>query len=299
MKLITLIMLAGLAACSSTSDKKSSESKIPSPDAFKKKERPLSNRDVPDYYSANIPAMSPALQDETLDRLSRDEADKAPASADPLMSMSLACGKGNFEEAFATASRAFQKYQKVAAYWNQVANCHLNQGNSRKALLFYNKALEVSPDYAPAMNNIGVLYSRQGQDQKALVAFEKASKSSRFSKTPRYNLARLYLSYGLADEALPIFDGLLSESPKDADLLNGVATAHFIKAQYAEAVGHYKRIPGQLSAEPEVGLNYAWSLGKLGKADEARKVFRSVRVPTNPEQKNYHGAVARLLGENE
>lgn len=298
MKCSTLIMLSFLAACASTKNKvegprdQSSEVKR---ETFKK-EKQLTINEVPDYYSLTSKTLNPALQDETIDRYSADEISKMAESNDPLLEMSLRCTKKDFSNAFAVASRAFNRYQKIPAYWNLIGNCHLAQGASRKALLFYNKALEMSPNYVPALNNIGVLYSRQGEDQKALVAFERANKQSPFSKTPRYNLARLYLVYGIAQSALPLFQGLLNESKDDVELLNAVANCHFILADYPKALSHFKLIPPQLLRRAELGLNFALTLKKSGRLEDARKIFDSIETPKSKELRDYYSVVGHQLG---
>jgi tetratricopeptide (TPR) repeat protein len=190
----------------------------------------------------------------------------------------------------------FDRYQKIPAYWNQVANCHLNQGSDKKALLFYNKALEVSPSYVPALNNIGVLYSRQGQDQKAIVAFERAHSHSKFSKTPRYNLAKTYLTYGLAAEALPLFQGLLSEAPNDVDLLNAVGSSHFLLSDYPRAWSYFQKIPQNLWGRPEIGLNLAVTLNNINRQSDALKVFNGISKPSKEELVRYYSSVANHLG---
>lgn len=293
-----LIPLLILAACSSKPDK-APRKEIQVRNEDFKKEKPITSAQISDYYQTSAKSKNPALQDETLDRMSGDEFSSVNASADPLLDISIRCMKRDFENAFAIAAKNFNKYQKVAPYWNQVANCHLNQGSYRKALLFYNKALEVKPGYVPALNNIGVMYSRQGQDQKALVAFERANAQSRFSKTPRYNLATLYQTYGMADSALPIFESLLNESPTDVDLLNSVASAHFILSNYPQALAHFERIPKSEWKRPEIGLNLAMTLKKSGKASEANDVFDEINKPTGSALKRYYSVIKNQLGDAE
>lgn len=290
-----LPVLLVLVSCSSIKDKKPSEAPVVKNEAFKKP-RALKNGEVPDYYQPQAVGINPALQDETLDRYTKEELSGLITSADPMMDISVRCSKGDFEGAFSAASKAFNQYQKVATYWNQIANCHLNQGNHRKALLFYNKALEVRPNYIPALNNIGVMYSRQGQDQKAQVAFESATKQSRFSKTPRYNLAKLYLTYGLVETALPIVQGLLEQSPQDLDLLNANASAYFLMSDYTKAMSFYQRIPQNFWASAEVGLNLSMTLKKLGKAKEASEVFSRIPEPRSMNLKRYYSMIGKQLG---
>ncbi len=291
-----LIPLLLLAACSSTPEKKSGPAPDSTPTPSFQKEKPLRSSDVADFYAGATSVMTPALQDETLDRYSAKDLEGVKTAGDPLLEISVRCSRGEFAEAFKVASSAYHRYQKVPAYWNQVANCHLNSGSSRKALLFYNKALEMSSNYVPALNNIGVMYSRQGQDQKALVAFERANREAKFAKTPRYNLARLYLTYGLADAALPLFQGLLSQSPTDIDLLTAVATTYFIQADYPRALESYRAIPRASWTRAEVGLNLALTLQKLGDKIEAQKVFDKIADPKTANLQRYYATVRSKLG---
>ena len=297
MKFLALLIL--VAACSSGQKKQPRNSDAPvevSRESFKK-ERALKNSEIPDYYQAAVASQNPALQDETLDRYSAEEISALADTTDPLVEISFRCSRGDYDRAFQVASKNFNRYQKVAAYWNQVANCHLNQGNHRKALLFYNKALEVKSNYVPALNNIGVMYSRMNQDQKALVAFERANKASKFAKTPRYNLAKLYLTYGLAEPALPIFKGLLGSSPDDQDLLKSVANSYFLLSDYQSASGYFQKMNKALWSRPEVGLNFAVTLKKLGRTEDARKIFSDVEKPKNPGLARYYTSVEKYLGD--
>lgn len=294
----SFLALIFLASCASAPEKKNTKAPVVKNEVFKKP-KALTNSEISDFFEGNEKSLNPALQDETMDRLSKDELQNVKASGDPLVDMSIACAQKDFTSAFETASKNFNQYQKVAPYWNVVANCHLNQGNYRKALLFYNKAIEVSPNYVPALNNIGVMYSRQGQDQKALVAFERANKQSKFSKTPRYNMAKLYLTYGLAENAQPVFESLLSGSPNDVDLLNATAASYFLLSDYNKALGYYQRIPQSQWERAEIGLNLALTLKKTGKADEARKVFGNVQEPKNANLKRYYSIIEKQLGDAE
>ena len=294
----SVLVLIFLAACSSAPEKRNTKAPIVKNEVFQKP-KTLTNGEITDFFQGNEKALNPALQDETMDRFSNEELSGMKAGGDPLVEMSVSCSQKDFKGAFEIASKNFNKYQKVAPYWNVVANCHLNQGNYRKALLFYNKALEVSPNYVPALNNIGVMYSRQDQDQKALVAFERANKQSKFSKTPRYNMAKLYLTYGMAENAQPVFESLLTGSPNDVDLLNATAASYFLMSDYNKALGFYQRIPESQWNRAEIGLNLALTLKKTGKAKEARQVFSNVQEPKNANLKRYYSTIDKQLGDAE
>lgn len=298
MKFSLILLFAFLVGCSSSKEKKSSAPENVSNESFKK-ERPLTKAQIQDFYQGNAKTLSPALQDETLDRLTDEELKELKTEGDPLIEISVACSRRDFTTGFKVASAHLTRYQKVPQYWNLVANCHLNQGSHRKALLFYNKALEVSPNFIPALNNIGVMYSRQGLDQKALVAFERANKQSKFSKTPRYNLAKLYLTYGLSESALPLFQSLLNETPTDVDLLNAVGTAYYMMSDYGRAYSYYQRIPQAQWRRAEIGLNLAMTLKKTNRLKEAVALFDDIEKPSNASLRRYYAAVGTQLGDAE
>ena len=293
----TILILFFLISCSTHKKTMTQDlSKTANSNGFKK-EVSLNNKNVQDFYDHRLKTMSPALEDETIDRLNPSELKSMKPTSDPLLDISLKCQKKDFESAFQLISSLFNRYQKTAPYWNQVANCHLLKGSYRKALLFYNKALEISPNYVPALNNIGVMYSKQGLDQKALVAFDRANKISKFSKTPRYNLSRLYLTYGLTEIAIPIFQSLLNYSPTDVDLLNSLGTAYLIQSDLEKSISYFNKIPKNFWVNPEIGLNLSLLYKRIGKLNEAKKVFDAITYPKDEKIKNYFEFVKDQIGE--
>ena len=298
MKFNLLLLLLIFVACSSRTEQKSGSEIVDVSEKDFKKENPLKASEVQDFYRGQIAATNPALQDETLDRLSTDEIKKLNTSGDPLLEMTYYCNLGEVDKGLKISSMNFNRYQKVPQYWNLLGNCHLNQGSYRKALLFYNKSLELESEYVPALNNIGVMYARQKQYQKALVAFERANKKSKFSKTPRYNLAKLYLTYGLADAALPLFESLLKQTPGDVGILNAVASSYFLKSDYQSAYKFYQQIPKQEWKRPEIGLNFAFTLKKIGKDKESQMVFQDIEKSKNSEIQQYYHLVKSHLGDS-
>lgn len=290
--LVSLFMIS----CSTT--KKSSEVDVDkvSNEAFKK-EKPLLFGASNDYYAGSMAVENPALQDETIDRLSSDELSKIDPKGDELLGLAITCAQGDEKNAAKLIDDLYQKYQNFPSYWTQVANCYLKQNQNRKALLFYNKALELSSSYAPALNNIGILYYREGQTQKALVAFEKANAKARFAKTPRLNLAKLYLSYGLADHARPIISGLANQTPNDSDLIVTLANVSFVKGDYQEALKQFFRLDQKLWSQADIGLNVSYALYKIGKQKDASNVLSRISKPKNSLLKNYYEEVKNIVGE--
>lgn len=298
MKIHTRLALLVLAAACGSNDTRITPKDDPAAQvkvdnsAFRKKEK-LSYTRANDYYATG--AAQGALADETANRLSKAEAAELAKVPDPMGAMMLACYRSEFKEGFALAEQLFDTHQNLPPYWNQVATCHLLQGNERKALLFYNKAMEVAPGYVPALNNIGVIYSKTNQDQKALVALEKALAGGSFTKTPRYNLAFLLLSHGLAKPAQAHFQALLRDSPTDAELRAGHANSLVLLARWEEAWEEFNRVPDAQRRKPSVGLNMALTAHRLGKTDAAKAILAQTETARGSEA--YASDVRRLLGE--
>lgn len=259
---------------------------------FEKKQKIVYSKSS-DHYELSSP--SNALASESAERLDKGQSSVLEKLKDPLGTMILLCYRRDFEEGFALAQMMFDTHQNLPTYWNQVATCHLLQGNERKALLFYNKALEVTPNYVPALNNIGVIYSKNHQDQKALVAFKKSRAGGKFTKTPRYNLAFLLLRYGLAKEALGHFKGLTREAPQDPELRAGLANAYAVNENWQQAWVEFNKIPDSIRSRSDVGINMAFVAYKIGKNDFARTILSNTSV--SDADKKYAAQIRQVVGE--
>lgn len=247
-----------------------------------------------DYYPVKGEQQN-VLVTESANKATPSEVKDLLAGKDPLAVMMTSCYARDFSRAFAIAESIFSSHQKLPSYWNQVATCHLLQGSERKALLFYNKAIEVEANYVPALNNIGVIYAKTEQDQKAQVALRRALENGRFTRTPRYNLAFLLLRYGLADEAGTLFQGLLSDAPRDLELRIGYANALALQGRWQDAWSEFGQIPAGLRTRPDVGLNMALVAHSLGKGDEAKKILAAAKATGDAGR--YQDQLKRVIGD--
>ncbi|MBY0516742.1 MAG: tetratricopeptide repeat protein [Bacteriovoracaceae bacterium] len=299
MKSSLIMLMVFISACSSTSEKKKNidpAQSVSVKTADFKKNKPLSYNASEDYYQAPKGAtQSNALYQESAGKSNNTELQQITNGKDQLASMMVLCYKKSFAEAFSIADQLFASHAKIPTYWNQVATCHLLQGNERKALLFYNKALEVTPKYVPALNNIGVIYNKNSQDQKAQVALQRAFEQGKFAKTPRFNLANLLLNYGLGEKALRLFKGLSDESPGDAEVRAGLATSYVFLSRWDEAWEQFNAIPDSKRKESRIGLNMALTAHQLGKSELAKDILGRTNVESS--DKSYAASLRRIIGE--
>ena len=290
MKLIILALV--LAGCATESKKSDPE---PSKETFKPKKALEFNKGA-DYFAAKSSATNEALADESIFRVEKGELN-SENSKDVINNIIILCYKKNFKEALELAKTHTSQFKKIPTFWNQVGTCYLLKGEERKALLYYNKALELSATYTPSLNNIGVIYSRKGQYQKALVAFQKAQQNARFSKTPRFNIAELYLSFGLVAEALPLFQSLLGDSPRDVDVLSGLANSNYLLGENNRAYELFSKIPDSHRSRADIGINFARSAFAIGKKEEAQAIISKVKNVPNI-YKNYFDESQRKIEGN-
>lgn len=297
MKILALTALLTLVGCGSTGTSTprtvdpASGMTVTNKDFQKKAKIPYSKAD--DHYGAASP--SNVLASESAERPDATLKDSISQMKDPLGTMILSCYQKDFKEGFELAQGLFETHQNLPSYWNQVATCHLLQGNERKALLFYNKALEVTPNYVPALNNIGVIYGKTGQDQKALVAIQKSLNGGKFTKTPRYNLAFLLLRYGLAEEASGHFRGLAEEAPQDPELRAGLANSLALSGRWKDAWEQFNMVPDGLRRRSDVGLNMALTAHKVGQSALAKNILDATQV--SGADKDYVEEIRQVVGE--
>lgn len=291
-----LLALVGCAGAPSTAEKKPVDPAagvaVTNKDFAKK--NAIAYSASQDYYPVKQESKN-VLITESANTADSSELKELLAGKDPLTVMMTSCYAKDFNRAFAIAESIFSSHLKLPSYWNQVATCHLLQGNERKALLFYNKAIEVEPNYVPALNNIGVIYSRAAQDQKAQVALRRALSNGKFTRTPRYNLAFLLLRYGLADESATLFQGLLNDAPKDVELRIGYANALALQSRWQDAWSQFALVPANLRSRSDVGLNMALVAHAIGRSDDAKKLLGATSA--SGEARSYQSDLKKVIGD--
>ena len=68
-------------------------------------------------------------------------------------------------------------------------------------------------------------------------------------------------------------------------------------SDYNTALSHFQKIPAGNWSKPEIGLNLAVTLKKLGNAQDAAKVFGDIRKPKNQALARYYSSVENYLGD--
>lgn len=92
------------------------------------------------------------------------------------------------DEAIKLYEELIQRHPKVAAYQNNIAACHKNNGNTAKAIEHYRAALALEPSNTKVMYNLALLMLSESNKDGARVMLKKA-----LELDPKYDRARAKL----------------------------------------------------------------------------------------------------------
>lgn len=233
-------------------------------------------KEFDNFEAINRDSDTDSLMYESIARIPEYDLKSISETQDPISKIISLCYRREYEDAEKVLDDVYKQYKNHPSYWNQVGTCYYLRGDLRKALLYYNKSRSLSKKYAPPINNLGVIYQRRGFDQKALLAFKKASDLSSFSLTPVFNLAHLYLKYGFSKRARTIFESLRKKGSKDVDVIAGLATTYLMENNIQKSVELFSQIPDSQRKRPNVGVNFAIALKKIGRPKDAERVIENV-----------------------
>ncbi len=302
-KIILLLALGAVYSCASNSDRKFASTNdvkleddynwVESLDFDKKSEAQY--KPESDEFKLSEKETIGILNQESLSRLTTSQLEQElQKEGDPLFKFLNKCYQGKFEEAFIIADGVYLQYKNNPSYWNQMGTCFYLKSDYSKAILYYNKSRDLDSKYAPAINNLGVVFQKQGRFQKSLSAYKKANEMNAFSVTPAFNLARIYLQFGIVTKAEPILLGLNKKNSSDMEVVWALSNLYLIKHDFEKAVNFYQQLNSDFLKRPEIGAGYSVALRKIGKIEEAKKVWSNMNEASG-ELKQY---ISKLEEEN-
>lgn len=149
-------------------------------------------------------------------------------------------------------------YARAYANWTPK-----NKFQHEKAIADLNKALKINPKYADALNQ----------------------------------LAKIYLHIGLTDEGLEILKKAKRYDPLNGSVLGNISSAYFFKAEFEKMIEAARQIPPGIAAQPYYRTEYALALMKIGKDEEAEKIFLEGREK-EPNDLEYKSTYAVFLAKH-
>jgi len=123
-------------------------------------------------------------------------------------------------------------------------------------------------------NNLGIAYANSDRPADALAAYQKALALSKDEYTDaRFNLAFALLAQKKTSEALPHLLELREQRKTDkvfqSSIYDGLAEAYEAEENLPKALGAYSQVIKLSPTDPTAHFNFALSLSKAGRIDEA------------------------------
>ena len=163
------------------------------------------------------------------------------------------CHLGKIKKGLEVLKKEVRTRQKSPEYWNHVSLCYFLDKNIPKAEFYINIALQKSKHKDPAsLNNLGVIRLHQNNPEEAMLLFQKSHKLKRRMISPQFNLSQIYLSYNHHKKALDLLKNLLRKSPKDTDILMGIASAYLMQGKINKSLSYLNQIPSHSKQREDV-----------------------------------------------
>jgi len=187
--------------------------------------------------------------------------------------------------------------------------CLAKMDKEEEAIQVFQGALKIHPGNVQVLNNLGTLAKRGNKEDKAREYFNKALTHDPSNPVALLNLALLAQKNKQWDEARIFLKRSLEQDPDNltirgylGNLRKRMWTSYILagqaqrkSGQYAAAAESYRKAISVFRDEPRQYINLGFCLTRLGKDEEAIKVFRAaVKVdPTNVKAHNNMGELIK------
>jgi glycosyltransferase involved in cell wall biosynthesis len=126
---------------------------------------------------------------------------------------------------------------------HETVQMYLNSGRKKEAKATLLKLIEKFPDSAAGHNDLAVLYINENNTEKALAHYQKAMELEPDNPTFAKNIADLYfVKLGRSEKALEIYVKLLTDNPKDIEILTALGHICVSLGKFENARTFFRRI---------------------------------------------------------
>jgi tetratricopeptide (TPR) repeat protein len=198
---------------------------------------------------------------------------------------------GNYEEALVACEMALQEGDQrwgdlgLAYAWNQRGNALIGLARYEEALASANRAFALQPDYAEAWSNRSAALWHLGRYPEALAATEQAISINPNSSKAWFNQGRILTTLGRYEDAFAAYDRALKgdanfgDSPNLADIWVNQSAVLWRLERYNEAVIAADRALGVNPQSANAWYNRALALMALRRYEEAVTTYnRAIEI---------------------
>lgn len=222
----------------------------------------------------------------------------APDAQMQLADTDALLAEGKTAEAIAQLTRVIQENPTLTTAWVKVGDIYKDQGNYAAAEANYRRAGQLEPANYHAAFNHGLMLQLLDRVAEAVRAYLRAVAIQPESREANLNLATAYLQLKESSQALPYAERAVRLDADYGPARVNLGAVYAALERHADAVTEYEAAAGlmDLESSPELLLNLADSLGKLGRFQEmASTLERLVSIkPTAPAYERLGSAQFRL-----
>lgn len=186
-------------------------------------------------------------------------------------------------------TRVVSDTRALAQYYNNLGAEYFQAGEQVRAVALFQKSLAADTELSFTWSNLGVAYVALGKYKKAEESYLTALKFNRKEYTAMNNLVRLYERIGESERATEYRSKAARFRNKNPYYHLMLAESAYEKADYTQAIRHYRDAIRRKSKEPDFYFGLAKAYSQAGIHDKVAHQLRLARryAPNTFDQDRY------------
>jgi tetratricopeptide (TPR) repeat protein len=184
--------------------------------------------------------------------------------------------KDIFDKALSDYQRALE-LEPDNSYYEAIATCYFNLGQTSEALDAINKFIPAMPDHAPGYRIRGLIYMRLRKRPEAVEDFTRYLETYADNALINNNIAWLKSFLGLYDEALVHINKAM-ERADDATVHDTRGQVYWLMGNYEAALADYEQAQNLDNTHVGFQVGKIVALFSLGRKDEAIAAWQQIQA---------------------
>jgi tetratricopeptide (TPR) repeat protein len=184
--------------------------------------------------------------------------------------------EGKTDEALFVLARAIEKNPRLTVAHMKTGEIYKESGDYESAAEAYGNAAEVEPRNFDAQYNHGLMLHLIDRLTEAVRAYLKALAVRPDDFDANFNLATAYLQLNESSQSLTYARRAVRLNPEHGPAHANLGAVYSALDRHREAVREYEAASELMTLTPDILLNWAESLGKIGRYEEMAVMLESV-----------------------
>ncbi|KAI9489986.1 hypothetical protein BDB00DRAFT_840367 [Zychaea mexicana] len=205
------------------------------------------------------------------------------------------------DELYTLAQELVDRLNDKAVTWHAVGMYYLYIDKYPEARRYFSQATAIDQYFEDSWLGYGHAFAAEKDHDQAISAYAMCSKLIPGSHLPYMYIGVQYMEQNMLDAAFEYLKKSSSKCKSDPFLLNEIATYHYRKAEYPQALDHLRNAL-KLAKDRQSPLSNLWErlwanfghvYRRMRKYDRALKCFR-LALDKNPQNSDVHAAIGLI-----